>query len=63
VPPSAGKLRTAAGALSITASTSVFHCPQPGHWPCHFGELAPHSVHEYCVFAFAMRFAGQPAAG
>jgi hypothetical protein len=26
-------------------STSVFHVPQWGHWPCHFGDCPPHSVH------------------
>ena len=25
-------------------STSVFHAPQCGHWPCHFGLWPPHSV-------------------
>jgi len=25
-------------------STSVFHTPQCGHWPCHFGLWPPHSV-------------------
>ena len=27
-----------------TVSTSVFHAPQCGHWPCHLGLVAPHSV-------------------
>jgi hypothetical protein len=53
-PASAAKSRPAGAAVSTTASTRVFHCPQPGHWPCHLGELAPHSVQEYCVFALAI---------
>jgi len=28
---------------SATPSTSVFHAPQCGHWPCHFGDSPPHS--------------------
>ncbi len=35
--------RVVAGAASV--STSVFQAPQPGHWPCHLGAVAPHSVH------------------
>ena len=31
-------------AFSATVSTSVFQALQPGHWPCHFGLVAPHSV-------------------
>ncbi len=27
-----------------TDSTSVFHVPQCGHWPCHLGDCPPHSV-------------------
>ncbi len=34
--------RTAAGVAIV--STSVFHVPQDGHWPCHLGADAPHSV-------------------
>jgi hypothetical protein len=35
--------RAGAGASSV--STSVFHVPQCGHWPCHLGDWPPHSVH------------------
>src|SRR5438034_5719451 len=31
-------------ALSAMLSTSVFHAPQCGHCPCHFGDSPPHSV-------------------
>ena len=34
--------RVAAGVRRV--STSVFHAPQCGHWPCHFGDWPPHSV-------------------
>jgi hypothetical protein len=29
-------------AVGARSSTSVFHSPQPGHCPCHFGLVAPH---------------------
>ena len=32
------------GAGVAIVSTSVFHAPQCGHWPCHFGLWPPHSV-------------------
>ena len=32
------------GGGAATVSTSVFHAPQCGHWPCHFGLWPPHSV-------------------
>ena len=41
-PPGSGWKRDA-GATAIL-STSVFHAPPPGHWPCHFGAWFPHSV-------------------
>ena len=25
--------------------SSEFHSPHRGHWPCHFGDWPPHSVH------------------
>jgi len=34
------------GAASARVSTRVFQAEQCGHWPCHFGELPPHSVQE-----------------
>jgi hypothetical protein len=35
--------RAARGAAIV--STRVFHEPQAGPWPAHFGELAPHCWH------------------
>jgi hypothetical protein len=43
-----------ADAFSATVSTSVFQSPQPGHCPCHFGALAPHSVQVKSVLILAM---------
>ena len=37
--------RPPVGRGAATVSTSVFHAPQAGHWPAHFGELAPHCWH------------------
>jgi hypothetical protein len=34
--------RVAAGVATV--STSVFQALHCGHWPCHLGEVAPHSV-------------------
>jgi hypothetical protein len=31
-------------AVGARSSASVFHSPQPGHCPCHFGLVAPHAV-------------------
>jgi hypothetical protein len=33
-----------AAPLAAGSSTSVFHSPQPGHCPCHFGLVAPHAA-------------------
>ncbi len=35
------RARAPRGAVAV--STKVFHAPQPGHWPAHFGEDAAHS--------------------
>jgi hypothetical protein len=35
-----GALAEARGAA--TDSTRVFHAPQVGHWPAHFGDALPH---------------------
>ena len=35
-------------------SCKVFHCPQWGHWPVHFGVLPPHSLHWYWVLTLAI---------
>jgi hypothetical protein len=31
----------------------VFHSPQPGHCPCHFGLVAPHAVQVKIVAGLA----------
>ena len=46
VPASAAKRFDDGVAASATVSTSVFHASHPGHCPCHFDEVAPHSVQE-----------------
>ena len=33
---------------------SVFHSPQEGHFPIHFGESAPQLEQTYTVFAFTI---------
>ena len=35
------RARRSVPARGITVSTSVFHAPQLGHWPAHFGVVAP----------------------
>lgn len=32
------------------SSTNVFHCPQEGQRPSHFGDSAPHSEQNHIVF-------------
>ena len=32
--------------LGARSSTSVFHSPHDGHWPCHLGVCAPHAEQE-----------------
>ena len=54
VPASAEKRRDAGAGASASVSTSVFHTPHPGHCPCHFDAVAPHSVQANTVFALAM---------
>ena len=42
-------------AVSLTlCSTSVFHAPQLGQRPAHFGVSLPHSVQKKTLFAFAI---------
>src|SRR6185312_8405403 len=36
-------------ASGSTSSTSVFHAPQVGHWPCHFASCAPQSEQTWTV--------------
>jgi len=39
-----------------SSSTKVFQALQPGHFPIHFGELYPHSLHANTSLVFlAMR--------
>ena len=35
-------------------SSSVFHEPQPSHWPCHFALAWPHSRHTNCDLSLAI---------
>ncbi len=37
--------RPPVGRGAAIVSTSVFQASQAGHWPAHFGELAPHCWH------------------
>jgi hypothetical protein len=41
--------------VGARSSTSVFHSPQPGHCPCHFGLVAPHWVQLKIVAGRATR--------
>jgi hypothetical protein len=50
----AAKRFFAAPGISSTLSISVFHAPQLGHLPSHFGELPPHSVQVKVVLSLAM---------
>ena len=44
-----------AGAVSwSTSSSSVFHAPQPVHWPAHCGWFVPHSRQQCTVLVLAM---------
>ena len=40
---------SASAAERQSVSTSVFHAPQCGHWPCHLLLRPPHSVQAYAV--------------
>ena len=51
-------LAAAGVAASNTLATSVFHCAQPGHCPCHLGTVAPHSVQAYWDLALAINARG-----
>lgn len=40
--------------LSTTfSSTQVFHSPQAGHFPNHFGDSLPHDLQKNTLFSFA----------
>ncbi len=41
-------------ARTSTSSTRVFQPSQVGQRPLHLGDAAPHSVHRWTVFTFAM---------
>ena len=47
--------RETAGA-SASCSVSVFHSPQPGHFPNHFGVTVPHDEHTKCVLSALILF-------
>jgi hypothetical protein len=32
----------------------VFHCPQAGHFPIHFGDSWPQLEHTYAILSFAI---------
>jgi hypothetical protein len=54
-----GALSARAGLRELAAETSaskVFHSPQPGHCPCHFGEEAPQFWQKYTSLGFGMGF-------
>src|SRR5258708_6882628 len=53
--PPARRLDPVAGAVRATvSSTSEFHAPHVSQRPAHLGWSAPHSVHRYPVFPFAL---------
>jgi isopentenyl phosphate kinase len=35
----------------------VFHCPQAGHFPIHFGDSWPQLEHTYAILSFAILIA------
>jgi hypothetical protein len=42
--------------VTTVSSTQVFHAPQAGHFPNHFGDSFPHSLQKKAVFSFAIVF-------
>ena len=50
--PDTGRRLT--GSFLTISSTYVFHSPQDGHLPTHFGESCPQLLHTYTVFSFAI---------
>jgi hypothetical protein len=40
--------------VTTVSSTQVFHAPQAGHFPNHFGDSLPHSLQKKVVFSFAI---------
>jgi hypothetical protein len=45
-------------AAGASRRSSVFHSPQPGHWPCHLGESAPQAEQTKTVLGRAIGFLG-----
>jgi hypothetical protein len=43
--------------VTTVDSSQVFHAPQAGHFPNHFGDSLPHSLQKKTVFSFAIVFA------
>jgi len=43
------------GAVAATLiSLKVFHCPQAGHFPIHFGDSCPQLEQTYAILSFAI---------
>ena len=40
--------------VATVSSTMVFHSPQAGHLPIHFGLSFPHSLQNHTVFVFTV---------
>jgi hypothetical protein len=40
--------------VATVSSTIVFHSPQAGHLPIHFGLSFPHSLQNHTLFTFAV---------
>jgi hypothetical protein len=43
--------------LATLISLKVFHCPQAGHFPIHFGDSWPQLEHTYAILSFAISVA------
>ena len=53
-PAAARPPRARAGAAARASSASVFHAPQPGHWPCHLADSVPQAEQTNTVVGRAM---------
>jgi hypothetical protein len=42
---------------AMRTSLKVFHCPQAGHFPIHFGDSWPQLEHTYAILSFAIMHA------
>ena len=47
---------SAVAAGVMLSSSNVFHAPQSGHLPSHFGLTAPQAAHTYWIFGVFMYF-------